>query len=89
MSKTTAGPTTAVSVLVTNTPVLALNQGRRSVTIVNDSANIVYLGLGVPATANNGVRLNASGGSWSETQWEGSVNAIALTGTSVVTVAEF
>lgn len=89
MSKTTAGPTTAVSVGTTDTAVLAANPGRREVTIVNDGANIVYLSFGVAATANNGVRLNAAGGSFTTNNWTGAIRGIALTGATVVTVAEF
>jgi hypothetical protein len=89
MSKTTAGSVTAISVAVTSTPVLPLNLGRREVTICNDGANIVYLALGITAVANNGIRLTAAGGSYTTNLWEGAINAIALTGTTVLTVAEF
>lgn len=90
MSKTTAGPTTAVSVATTDTPVLASNLGRREVTIVNDGANVVYLSFGTgAATANAGVRLNAAGGSYTTNNWQGAIRGIAVTAASVVTVAEF
>lgn len=89
MSKTSAGGTVGIDVLVTDTVVLPLNVGRREVTIVNDGANIVYLSFGVAATANSGVRLNASGGSYTTNNWQGKINGIALTGTTHVTVCEF
>lgn len=89
MSKTTSGSVTAVSVATSDTVILAVNTGRREVTIVNDGANVVYLSFGRPAVASNGVRLNASGGSYTTNSWEGSINGIALTGATVVTVAEF
>ena len=88
MSKTTSSATTAVNVGTTDTVVLATNLGRREVTIVNDGANIVYLSLGRAATAANGIRL-AAGASYTTNLWEGSINAIALTAATNVTVAEF
>lgn len=90
MSKTTAGPTTAVNVATTDTAILAQNLGRREVTIVNDGANVVYLSFGTgAAVANAGCRLNAAGGSWSSNNWQGAIRGIAVTAASVVTVAEF
>jgi hypothetical protein len=60
-----------VSVGTSTTTVATQNLGRRELTIVNDGTNIVYLALNttdgttVPtAVANSGIRLNASGGSW-------------------------
>lgn len=90
MSKTTSGPTTAVTLGVASSTILATNVGRREVTIVNDDAtNVVYLGFGRAATLNNGVRLNAAGGSFSTTNWEGTITGISAAGTPVVTVTEF
>ena len=89
MSKTTAGSTTAVSVATSSTPIVGQNLGRRELTITNDGANIVYLALGSTAIASNGIRLAASGGSYTTSRWQGPVSAIALTGATVVTVAEF
>lgn len=85
----------AVSVLITDTAVVADNPSREELTLVNDGANVVYLqfpkapGLTTAAIANNGLRLNASGGSWTTQTYTGPVRAIAVGGTSVVTVAEF
>lgn len=88
MSKTTAGSVTAVSVATSTTAIVGQNLGRRELTIVNDGANIVYLALGSTATANNGIRL-AAGASYTTNLWQGPVSGIALTGATVVTVAEF
>jgi hypothetical protein len=88
VSKTTSGSTTAVSVALTDTSILALNTGRREVTLVNDGANVVYLSFGRAAAANNGVRL-AAGASYTTNNWTGSINGIALVGATVITVAEF
>lgn len=87
MSRTTAN-NTFVSVALTDTPVLALNLGRRELTIVNDGANIVYLALGATAVAGSGIRL-AAGASYTTNLWEGTVRAIALVGATNITVAEY
>src|SRR6266446_7891963 len=90
----------AVSVLVTDTLVLATNPSRMEFTVVNDSANIIYLQLqkaptvagqattSTAAVASQGIRLNASGGTYTTQTFKGEVRAIALTGTSVLTVVE-
>lgn len=86
----------AVSVAVTSTPIVARNQGRQEISIVNDNATqVVYLafettpGGGATAVANSGVRLNAGGGSWTSNTYRGAISGISVGGTSVVTVAEF
>lgn len=84
--------TQAVSVGASATQVLPLNKRRIFATIVNDSTNVVYLGLGNSAVINAGIRLNASGGSIvlglaTDIPYTGPVFAIA-SGTSVVTVTE-
>jgi hypothetical protein len=38
--------------------------------------------------ADSGIRLNASGGSWSTNSYKGPIAGIALTGATVVTVVE-
>ena len=86
----------AVSALITTTTVAAANISRRELTVVNDHATqIVYLALNttdgstVPtAVANQGIRLNAAGGSWTTNAYKGPVAAISVGGTSVLTVAE-
>lgn len=83
------------SVLVTSTVVLAANPDAVERTVVNDSANVVYLqfsttdGTAPTAVAGQGVRLNANGGSWTSTAYTGAVAGIAVGATSGVTVAEF
>lgn len=94
MSRDVANTCGAVSVLITSTVVLGINPSRETVTIVNDSANVVYLALTTSfgttptAVASSGIRLNASGGSWTQDDFQGAVSAIAVGGTSVVTVVE-
>ena len=95
-----ARASTAVSVLTSSTVVAGNNPGRLSITVVNDGSFTVYLDLATDqmeqnddpiaptATANSGIRLNANGGSWTETEYSGPVAGIASGGTSVCTVAE-
>lgn len=102
ITKTSLAKTSGqVSVLTSSTVVAADNRARTEIIVTNDHASqVVYLAFAtaedinqVPtaptATANNGVRLNAAGGSWSSTSYTGPVAGISVGGTSVVTVAEF
>ncbi len=56
----------AVAVGVTSTLIIAAFDYRRKITLINDSVNIIYLSKGAIAVLNNGIRLNANGGSWIE-----------------------
>lgn len=96
MSQTAAKTSGAVSVLVTSTVVATKNLGRREITVTNDHATqLVYLqiatddGTAPTAVANQGIRLNAAGGSWTSNMWKGAVAGISVGGTSVVTIIEF
>lgn len=55
---------TAVSCGTSSTLAIATSTARTYVALVNDSTSVVYLALGVPAVGSNGIRLNASGGSY-------------------------
>ena len=90
-----AKASTSVSVATSSTTVLQANDARVELTITNDGANVVYLllnttdGTTVPtATASNGIRLAASGGSWTTNAYTGPVAGIALTGATTVCVSE-
>lgn len=96
---TTSG---AVSVNTGSTTVLGNNPSRQEVTITNDGANVVYLmfnkvrptttgGAQTQPTAvvGSGIRLAASGGSWTSTTYTGPISGIAVTAATSVTVAEF
>lgn len=78
----------AVSVTTSTTAVVAANPRRVEVTLVNDGANVIYLGLGQAAVANKGIRLAASGGSYTTSAFNGAINAIAVTGTTVLCFTE-
>jgi hypothetical protein len=56
------GPPLGVNVGVASQIVVRDNQYRRKVTLVNDSANIIYVAKSDFAVLNAGVRLNANGG---------------------------
>lgn len=87
---TTGAGTIAVGAV--STPILAANALRKTATIVNDSVQPVYLAIGTVAVANAGIRLNASGGSYT-VDWQNlhglAINGIrAIAGSSNVTVVE-
>ena len=82
---------TKVSVGSSTTVVLAANEARVNAVIVNDSDEIVYIGRGNAAVLNEGIRLNASGGSYeidSTNLFRGAINGISTSGTKNVTVSE-
>lgn len=47
---------------VTQQRVLGDNPGRRYALLVNDGTDDIYLGMGIPAVANRGIRVNNGGG---------------------------
>jgi len=67
------------NVAVTSTLVIAVCKHRTAVWIVNDSDTIIYLALGVAAVVNQGIRLNAGGGSFTMSKadlFKGDISAI-------------
>lgn len=72
--------------------VLALNANRRYASFVNDSANIIYLGIGAAAVIGSGTRINPNGGSYEIKEFENLttqvINAIATGAGSNMTVQE-
>jgi hypothetical protein len=83
------GPT----VTTTSSDVLDSSSGRVYAVFVNDGTVPIYLSLnGVAAVASQGIRLNASGGSYEinlQNNYIGQVNAITGSGTAVLTVTAF
>ena len=70
----------------TTTQILPKNSGRVYAVIVNDSDEAIYIGLGVAAVLNKGIRLNANGGSIEidgEQPFRGAVNGICASGSKV------
>lgn len=87
---------THTAAAVDNVGVAALPANARAVyrLFVNDSVNVMYLMLGAAAAANQGIRLNANGGSYEMSKktgnlYKGAVNAIAaVAGPSTLLVTE-
>ncbi len=88
-------PTHTVATVTTATgAALAANANRLYALLVNDSDTTIYVKLGAAAVANQGIRLNANGGSYEMSKklgnlYTGAINAIhAGTGNKVLTVLE-
>lgn len=82
-------PTSAVSVGTTSATVVAANADRIEVTICNDHATqILYLALGATAVVNQGIRLNAAGGSYTTNAYTGIITGVATGATTPAIVVE-
>lgn len=82
---------TKVAVETDTTVVLAANPGRHEAVFVNDSNQPIYLARGNDAVLNQGIRLNAAGGSYEINRnnlFLGAINAIAEGGAKNLTVSE-
>lgn len=68
---------------------VASNPNRRSIILCNDDAAIVvYLGFGVPAVLNSGLRLGPGQVSPPILDWAGDIFALSVSGTPKVTFVE-
>lgn len=84
---------TVVSVTTTTTQLLAANTNRLYVCLVNDSDEAIYIKFGVAAVLNEGIRLNANGGTYEMSKelgnlYTGSINAISVSGSKNMLVTE-
>ena len=82
---------TKVAVDTATTVVLAANPRRHEAVFVNDSNKEIYLARGNDAVLNQGIRLNADGGSYEINRnnlFLGAINAIAEGGAKNLTVSE-
>jgi hypothetical protein len=73
--------------------VLATNQGRKYALIVNDGTVVCYLNLGSTAVKNEGIRVNANGGSYEMSRnignlYTGAINGVLVSGTTTLLVTE-
>lgn len=87
----TAVTNTFSTVGVASASALAANASRKTAVFVNDSANIIYLGLGGAAVVGSGIRLNSNGGSYeinSTNMYRGQIFAIATGAASNMTIIE-
>lgn len=84
-------PGKGASVGSSTTTVLAANPQRYGATFVNDSDEDIYLRLGATAVMNEGIRLNAAGGSFTIDagfRYTGIVTAICSSGSKKLVVTE-
>lgn len=68
-----------LAVTGTQQRVLAENPSRVYALLVNDGANDCYLGMGIPAVVNRGIRINNGGGSYEinlTNLWKGAIYAV-------------
>ena len=82
---------TKVAVGTDTTVVLAANPRRHEAVFVNDSNQPIYLARGNDAVLNQGIRLNAAGGSYEINRnnlFLGAINAIAEGGAKNLCVSE-
>lgn len=83
----------AVTIGTSTTQAAAANTDRTYLLLVNDSANTIWVKFGASAVANEGIRLNANGGSLEISERNGNldsrvVNAIAGAASSNLLVTE-
>ena len=84
----------AVTCANTSTEALAVNGGRVSALFVNDSTQTIWIAINQTAVANEGIRLNANGGSYyiSDTDHNldrEAVNCIVASGTGIILATEW
>ena len=82
---------TKISVGSSTTVILGNRESRKCAIIVNDSDEAVYLSLSDTAVMNEGIRLNANGGSLeinAGNMYKGVIAGICTSGSKNVTVSE-
>lgn len=82
---------TTVSCANTSTEALAANSGRIAALFVNDSIQTIWIMIGATAVANEGIRLNANGGSYYMAGVDLDrvvVNCIVASGTGTILLTE-
>lgn len=83
----------SITVGTSSVKVMSHNLERKLATIVNDSANTIWLALGETAAVNKGIRLNALGGAFelgefTNYKYFGAISAISDTANSNLTFVE-
>lgn len=84
---------TKKTIAITTTEVLAANTNRKWALFVNDSDEVIYIKLGANAVLNEGIRINASGGSFEMSSnignlYTGAINGICTSGSKTLLVTE-
>lgn len=82
-----------MAVTTSSSQILASTTCSQYIALVNDGSNTIYLALDAdkPAVANQGIRLNSSGGSFEMSAndanlYNGAIRAISTTGNSSLTI---
>jgi hypothetical protein len=84
---------TPITAAVNTTAALAANANRKYALLVNDSDEVIYIKLGAEAVLNQGIRLNASGGSYEMSNsignlTTGAINCISTSGGKILLATE-
>lgn len=84
---------TAATIGATTGVALAANANRKYALLINDSDTAIYIKFHAAAVANQGIRINASGGSYEMSAQQGNldvraINAISTAAGKVLLVAE-
>ena len=84
----------AVSCTSTSGTALAASEARQAALFINNGAEAIWLRIGATSVANEGIRLNALGGSYTMAEVYGNrdgeaVNCITASGTAVLLVVEW
>lgn len=74
--KSVSATNTKVSVLNSSTSV-STAKARKSIILSNDSDTVIYVAKGATAVVNEGIRVNASGGTIIIEDWDGAISAIS------------
>lgn len=69
---------TAATIGATTGVALAANANRKYALLVNDSDSVIYIKFHAAAVANEGIRLNASGGSYEISAQQGNLDVRAI-----------
>ena len=85
---------TEVSCTSSSGAALATNSARQSALFINDGTAVIWLRIGETAVANEGIRLNANGGSYTIADVYGNrdteaINCITASATVVLLVVEW
>jgi hypothetical protein len=79
---------TGATVTTTSTQVIASNTGRKSLLIINNSTQAVYINAGTASAANTSIAVQPSGGTFSTETTSSAFQAIVASGTASITVVE-
>jgi len=82
----------AKTLSTTQEKILDKNPARVYALLVNDGTEDIYLGMGIPAIVNRGIRVNNGGGSYEinlMNPWHGEIYAVAASGTPLLLIVEW